>query len=69
MLRTRGPTFIISTIALVLLTKILLDNWDYIGGTNGISLPLLDLPVEYVKLPFYYLILLLAVAMHEGFQE
>ena len=37
-LRTRGPTFIISTIALVLLTKILLDNWDYIGGTNGISL-------------------------------
>ena len=54
-LRTRGPTFIISTIALVLLTKILLDNWDYIGGTNGISLPLLDLPVELVKLPFYYL--------------
>lgn len=60
-LRTRGPTFIISTIALVLLTKILLDNWDYIGGTNGISLPLLDLPVEYVKLPFYYSMLLLAV--------
>lgn len=60
-LRTRGPTFIISTIALVLLTKILLDNWDYIGGTNGISLPLLDLPVELVKFPFYYLMLLLAV--------
>ena len=60
-LRTRGPTFIISTIALVLLTKILLDNWDYIGGTNGISLPLLDLPVELVKLPFYYGMLLLAV--------
>jgi branched-chain amino acid transport system permease protein len=60
-LRARGPTFIISTIALVLLTKILLDNWDYIGGTNGISLPLLDLPVELVKLPFYYLMLLLAV--------
>ncbi len=60
-LRTRGPTFIISTIALVLLTKILLDNWDYIGGTNGISLPLLDLPVDLVKFPFYYLMLLLAV--------
>ena len=39
-LRTRGPTFIISTIALVLLTKIALDNWDYIGGANGMSLPL-----------------------------
>ena len=60
-LRTRGPTFIISTIALVLLAKILLDNWDYIGGTNGISLPLLDLPVALVKFPFYYLMLLLAV--------
>lgn len=60
-LRTRGPTFIISTIALVLLTKILLDNWTYIGGTNGISLKLLDLPVEYVKLPFYYAMLALAI--------
>jgi branched-chain amino acid transport system permease protein len=60
-LRTRGPTFIISTIALVLLTKILFDNWSYIGGTSGISLPLLDLPVELVKLPFYYLMLVLAV--------
>lgn len=60
-LRARGPTFIISTIALVLLTKILLDNWDYVGGTNGISLPLLALPVDLVKLPFYYLMLLLAV--------
>lgn len=60
-LRTRGPTFIISTIALVLLTKILLDNWRYVGGANGISLPLLDLPVDLVKFPFYYLMLLLAV--------
>jgi branched-chain amino acid transport system permease protein len=61
-LRVRGPTFIISTIALVLLTKILLDNWDYIGGTNGISLPLLDLPVDVVKLPFYYYMLAIAIA-------
>ena len=40
-LRTRGPTFIISTIALVLLAKIALDNWGYVGGSNGMSLPLL----------------------------
>jgi branched-chain amino acid transport system permease protein len=60
-LRTRGPTFIISTIALVLLTKIALDNWDYIGGANGMSLPLLALPVEVVKLPFYYAMLLVAL--------
>jgi branched-chain amino acid transport system permease protein len=60
-LRTRGPTFIISTIALVLLFKIALDNWDYIGGANGMSLPLLPLPVEVVKLPFYYGMLLIAI--------
>src|SRR5690606_14282964 len=56
-LRARGPTFIISTVALVLLAKILLDNWDYIGGASGLSLPLLDLPVKIVKLPFYYYML------------
>lgn len=61
MLRTRGPTFIISTIALVLLAKIALDNWDYIGGANGMSLPLVPLPVEVVKLPFYYGMLLIAI--------
>jgi branched-chain amino acid transport system permease protein len=61
-LRVRGPTFIISTIALVLVTKILLDNWPYIGGSSGISLKLLDMPVEYVKLPFYYIMLAIAVA-------
>jgi branched-chain amino acid transport system permease protein len=60
-LRTRGPTFIISTIALVLLAKIALDAWDYVGGSNGMSLPLLDLPVELVKLPFYYGMLLVAI--------
>ena len=60
-LRVRGPTFIISTIALVLLTKILFDNWDYVGGSSGISLALLDLPVEYVKFPFYYAMLVVAI--------
>jgi branched-chain amino acid transport system permease protein len=60
-LRTRGPTFIISTIALVLVTKIALDNWDYIGGANGMSLPLVPLPVDVVKLPFYYGMLLIAI--------
>ncbi len=36
-LRTRGPSFIISTIALVLVTKIAIDNWEYVGGANGIA--------------------------------
>src|SRR5919106_1668060 len=60
-LRTPGATFLISTIALVLVTKIALDNWDYIGGANGMSLPLVPLPVDVVKLPFYYGMLLIAI--------
>ena len=61
-LRTSGAAFIISTIALAFLTEITFDNWDFLGGANGLSLPLIPLSVEVVKLPFYYALLLLAVA-------
>ena len=53
-LRTRGPAFIISTIALLLLVHNLVDNWQLSGGASGISLPLPPLPVEWLKVPFYY---------------
>jgi branched-chain amino acid transport system permease protein len=60
-LRTRGPAFIISTIALMLIARILFDNWDYLGGSNGLSLPLLDLDTGLIKVPFYYGMLLCAI--------
>ena len=60
-LRTRGPAFIISTIAMILLVKIAFDNWDYIGGASGMSGPLIQLPLELVKMPFYYGMLLIAI--------
>jgi branched-chain amino acid transport system permease protein len=60
-LRTRGPAFIISTVAMVLLVKISFDNWDYIGGSNGLSLPIPDLDVTISKFPAYYAMLLLAI--------
>jgi len=61
-LRTRGPAFIISTIALLMLVKIAFDNWDYIGGTNGITMPpILSLSLNLVKFPFYYYMLLIAI--------
>ena len=61
-LRTRGPAFIISTIALVMLVKITFDNWDYIGGTNGMTMPpILSLSLDLVKFPFYYYLLLIAM--------
>ena len=60
-LRVRGPSFIISTIALLMVMRILFDNWDFVGGAGGVSLPLLDLPVEWVKVPYYYAFLAIAV--------
>ncbi len=60
-LRVRGPSFIISSIALLMVTRIVFDNWDFIGGSNGITLPQMELPVRFVKVPFYYGMLTLAV--------
>ena len=60
-LRVRGPSFIISTIALLMIARNLFDNWTFVGGVNGVSLPLSGLPVQWVKLPFYYGLLVIAV--------
>jgi len=60
-LRTSGPAFIISTIAMVLLIKISFDNWNFIGGADGMSLPLIQLHIKWVKIPFYYGMLLIAM--------
>lgn len=59
-LRTRGPAFIISTIALLLMTRLLFDNWTFVGGANGISLPLPSLPLSVSKATFYYAMLVAA---------
>lgn len=61
-LRTRGPAFIISTIALLMLARLALDNTEALGGADGMSLPLPDLPADTAKLPFYYGMLAVAVA-------
>jgi branched-chain amino acid transport system permease protein len=59
-MRTRGPTFIIASIAMVMLVLQLLRQWDFVGGTNGISLPFIPLDPSVAKLPFYYIIVALA---------
>ncbi|MPZ53437.1 MAG: branched-chain amino acid ABC transporter permease [Acidimicrobiia bacterium] len=52
-LRTRGPAFIIATIALLLMAALVFDNWEYVGGANGLSLPLPQFSQEWVRVPFY----------------
>jgi branched-chain amino acid transport system permease protein len=59
--RTKGPAFIVATIALLLVVFILMDNWEFIGASNGLSLPLPPFPVEWVKVPFYYAMLIAAI--------
>ncbi|MEY3072138.1 MAG: hypothetical protein RLZZ353_334 [Actinomycetota bacterium] len=53
-LRTRGPAFIIASIALLLMTRLMLDNWDAIEGANGLSLPIPDFFPTLGKVPMYY---------------
>ena len=52
-LRTRGPAFIIATIALLLMAELIFDNWEFVGGANGFSLPLPQFPREWARAPFY----------------
>lgn len=52
--RTHGPSFIIATIAMLLVVTLLLDNWEYLGGSNGVSLPLPPFDITWLKVPFYY---------------
>lgn len=58
-LKTRGPSFIISSLALVMIARILFEHWKFVGGANGVALPANDLPVEWAKLPYYYAFIVL----------
>ena len=59
-LRVRGPSFIISSLALVMIFRILFENWHFVGGAAGVSLKANDLPVEWAKLPYYYAFIVMA---------
>lgn len=60
-LRTRGPAFIISTIALLFVFLLVFENSEYLGGTAGLPLPVVPLPQDWLKAPFFYAMLLAAV--------
>jgi len=59
-LRTRGPAFIIATIALLLMAALIFDNWELVGGANGLSLPLPQFPRDWARAPFYLAMLIAA---------
>jgi ABC-type branched-subunit amino acid transport system ATPase component/ABC-type branched-subunit amino acid transport system permease subunit len=66
LMRTRGHTFVILTIAFLFVMQLVTLNWTELTyGNRGMSLPLPDWPREWGNLPFYYIflgILLLTIA-------
>ncbi len=54
-LRTRGPSFVIMTIAFLFLLQIVATNWKSLThGTSGITLPLPMWSLDIQDWPFYY---------------
>jgi ABC-type branched-subunit amino acid transport system ATPase component/ABC-type branched-subunit amino acid transport system permease subunit len=64
-LRTRGPAFVIMTIAFLFLLQIVATNWTALTqGTAGITLPLPTWSIDIQNWPFYYsLVGLLALSL------
>ena len=66
-MRTRGHSFVILTIAFLFVMQLVVLNWTELTyGNRGLSLPLPTWPREWGNLPFYYVffgLLLLSVAM------
>jgi branched-chain amino acid transport system permease protein len=58
--KLRGHYFAIATIALQQVAQILFSSWSFVGGANGLSLPLRSGWGHFQftsKLPYYYIIL------------
>ena len=66
-MRTRGHSFVILTIAFLFVMQLITLNWTALTfGNRGMTLPLPDWPREWANLPFYYVffgLLLVSVAM------
>ena len=62
-LRTRGPSFVIITIAFLFLLQLVAINWDSLtNGTAGISMPLPTWSIDIQNWPFYYTLYALLAA-------
>ncbi len=64
-LRSRGPSFVIITVAFLFLVQVVAVNWVSVtNGTAGLTLPLPTWDRDIINWPFYYaLVLILAVQL------
>lgn len=57
-LRSRGPSFVIITVAFLFLVQVIAVNWvSLTDGTAGLSLPLPTWDRDVINWPFYYVLL------------
>jgi ABC-type branched-subunit amino acid transport system ATPase component/ABC-type branched-subunit amino acid transport system permease subunit len=57
-LRSRGPSFVIITVAFLFLVQVIAVNWvSLTNGTSGLSLPLPTWDRDIINWPFYYVLL------------
>jgi branched-chain amino acid transport system permease protein len=64
--KLKGLSLAIVTIASAEIFIALFNNWEYIGGSAGIYLPLKDAPSHFMfisRLPYYYIALFMVIAM------
>lgn len=65
--KLRGHYFAIATLAFLFVIKTLIENWHFVGGAVGLSVPMLNkssfwyLQFHESKIPYYYIILGLLV--------
>jgi ABC-type branched-subunit amino acid transport system ATPase component/ABC-type branched-subunit amino acid transport system permease subunit len=64
-LRSRGPSFVIITVAFLFLVQVIAVNWvSLTGGTTGLTLPLPTWDRDVINWPFYYaLVAILALQL------
>ncbi|MQA61573.1 MAG: ATP-binding cassette domain-containing protein [Actinophytocola sp.] len=64
-LRSRGPSFVIITVAFLFLVQVIAVNWVAVtNGTAGLTLPLPSWDSDVINWPFYYaLVAILAVQL------
>jgi ABC-type branched-subunit amino acid transport system ATPase component/ABC-type branched-subunit amino acid transport system permease subunit len=64
-LRSRGPAFVIITVAFLFLVQVIAVNWvSLTGGTAGLTLPLPTWDRDHINWPFYYaLVAILALQL------
>jgi ABC-type branched-subunit amino acid transport system ATPase component/ABC-type branched-subunit amino acid transport system permease subunit len=61
-LRSRGPAFVIITVAFLFLVQVIAINWvSLTNGTAGLTLPLPDWDRDIMNWPFYYVLVVILV--------